>query len=190
MPCRAVDGYSGFNGLFGENKAGEMASLLGSMLRMRLPGKTWRMSGASSCPLIVCTANDCRMTDIFAAQGNAIAGEAIRQIAELYAVEKEARGKPPAERVALRQSKAKLVFGDLEAWLHAQLPKVSGKSPLAQAIHYRQVIAAQSPLGAMPWAGCRRPGRISKTAIWNWTITVPNAPSDPLPLVGHYASPS
>ena len=77
-----------------------------------------------------------KFVDVFASQGSAIAEEAIRRIAELYAVEKEARGKPPSERVALRQSKAKPVFDGLEEWLHAQLPRISGKSPLAQAIRY------------------------------------------------------
>ena len=43
---------------------------------------------------------------------------------------------PPAERVAIRQEKAKPIFDDLETWLHAQLPKISGKSPLAKAIRY------------------------------------------------------
>jgi len=50
--------------------------------------------------------------------------------------EKQARGKSPEERVALRLEHAKQPFDDLETWLHAQLPKISGKSPLAQAIRY------------------------------------------------------
>ena len=104
-----ADGYSGFNGLFGENKADEMAC----MTHVRR-----------------------KFVDVFASQGNAIAEEAIRRIAELYAVEKEARGKAPDERVALRQARAKPIFDDLEEWLHAQLPKISGKAPLAQAIRY------------------------------------------------------
>ena len=104
-----ADGYSGFNGLFGENKADEMAC----MTHVRR-----------------------KFVDVFASQGNAIAEEAIRRIAELYGVEKEARGKAPDERVALRQARAKPIFDDLEAWLHAQLPKISGKAPLAQAIRY------------------------------------------------------
>jgi len=62
----------------------------------------------------------------------------------MTAVEKEARGKSPEERVALRQELAKPLFDDLEIWLHAQLPKISGKSPLAQAIRYA--------LGRMPKA--------------------------------------
>ncbi|MCP4082912.1 MAG: IS66 family transposase, partial [Planctomycetaceae bacterium] len=38
--------------------------------------------------------------------------------------------------VAIRQEKAKPIFDDLEQWLHAQLTKISGKSPLARAIRY------------------------------------------------------
>jgi transposase len=70
------------------------------------------------------------------AQGSAIADEAIRRIARLYAIEKEARGSPPDRRVEIRQAKAKPIFDDLEAWLHARLPSISGKSPLAAAIRY------------------------------------------------------
>ena len=112
-----ADGYSGFNGVFGEGKADEMAC----MAHVRR-----------------------KFVDVFASQGNAIAEEAIRRIAELYAVEKDARGKSPGARVAMRQSRSKPIFDDLEAWLHAQLPKISGKSPLAQAIRYA--------LGRMPKA--------------------------------------
>ncbi len=46
--------------------------------------------------------------------------------------------------MASLQARSKLIFDDLEAWLHAQLPKISGKSPLAQAIRYA--------LGRMPKA--------------------------------------
>ena len=46
--------------------------------------------------------------------------------------------------MALRQAKAKLVFGDLEAWLTLPLPKISGKLNLAAAIRYA--------LGRMPKA--------------------------------------
>ncbi len=81
-------------------------------------------------------ARQSKLVDIFAAQGSSIAEEALRRIAELHAVEKEARGKPSEERVAIRQEKAKPIFDELETWLHAQLPNISGKSPLAQAIRY------------------------------------------------------
>ena len=77
-----------------------------------------------------------KFVDIHRAQGSAIADEAVLRIAQLYAVEKEARGSPPDLRVEIRQAKAKPVFDDLEAWLHLQLPSISGKSPLAAAIRY------------------------------------------------------
>ena len=109
-----VDGYSGFNGLFGEQKAHEVA----------------------------CMAHFQRKyVDIFVSQGNAIAQEAIAQeaiarIALLYAVEDKARALAPADRVALRQAEAKPVFDDLIRWLQDQLPKLSGKSTLSGAIRY------------------------------------------------------
>jgi len=74
--------------------------------------------------------------DVHKAQGSAIAEEAERRIARLYAVEKEARGQPPDKRRHIRQEQAKPILDGLEAWLHAQLPKISGKTPLAGAIRY------------------------------------------------------
>ena len=110
-------GFTGFNGLFGADRASEQAC----MVHVRR-----------------------KFVDIYESEGSAIAEEAIKRIAELYAVEKEARYKPAEERVALRQDKAKQVFDDLEAWLSLQLPKISGKSTLAAAIRYA--------LGRMPKA--------------------------------------
>ncbi len=98
-----------FNGVFGEDKASEVACMAHARRKF---------------------------VDVQQSQGSAIAEEAILRIAKLYGVEKEARGRSPAERVAIRQKKAKPIFDDLEAWLHAQLTKISGKSPLARAIRY------------------------------------------------------
>jgi len=104
-----ADGYAGFNGLFGKDKASEVAC----MAHIRR-----------------------KFVDVQQSQGSAIAEEAIKRIAALYAIEKEARGCFPAERVVIRQKKAKPIFDNLETWLYAQLPKISGKSPLAKAIRY------------------------------------------------------
>jgi transposase len=104
-----ADGYSGFNGLFAGGKVDEMAC----MAHVRR-----------------------KFVDIHQSQGGAIAEEAIKRIAALYAVEQRARGKSSDERAALRQEFAQPLFDDLESWLKAQLPKVSGKSPLAGAIRY------------------------------------------------------
>lgn len=104
-----ADDYAGFKDLYGDKRASEMAC----MAHVRR-----------------------KFVDIQQSQGSAIAEEALLRIAELYGVEKNANGKTPEERVALRQTHARQVFGDLEQWLHAQLPKISGKSPLAKAIRY------------------------------------------------------
>ena len=77
-----------------------------------------------------------KFVDVHRSQGSPIAEEAIRRIARLYAVEKEARGSPPERRAALRQAQAAPVFDDLEAWLTQQLTRISAKSPLAAAIRY------------------------------------------------------
>ncbi len=77
-----------------------------------------------------------KFADVHKTQGSAIAEEAIKRIAQLYGVEKTARGSPPDARRAIRQAKARPVFDGLEIWLHAQLPKISGKTPLAGAIRY------------------------------------------------------
>ena len=104
-----ADGFAGFNGLFGEGKADEQACMV------HVRRKFFDEAERTDAP---------------------IAKHAVKQIARLYAVEDKARGKSPEERVALRQEKAKPVFDDLEAWLHAQLPKLSGKSKLAEIIRY------------------------------------------------------
>ena len=110
-----ADGYAGFNGLFGKDKADEQAC----MVHVRR-----------------------KFVEVYEREGSAIAKEVIERVAALYGVEKVARGQSPEERVTLRQAKAKPVFDDLEDWLQLQLPRISGKTPLAQAIRYA--------LGRMP----------------------------------------
>ena len=80
-----------------------------------------------------------KFVDVHRSQGSAIAEEAIARIARLYAVETAARGMLPEERVRLRQAEARPVLDDLEVWLAAQLPSLSGKSPLAGAIRHALV---------------------------------------------------
>ena len=112
-----ADGFTGFNGLFGADRASEQAC----MVHVRR-----------------------KFVDIYESEGSAIAEEAIKRIAALYAVEKAVRYKPVEERVALRQEKAKPVFDNLEDWLQLQLPRISGKPALAEAIRHA--------LGRMPKA--------------------------------------
>jgi len=104
-----ADGYAGFNGLYRSGGVREVAC----MAHIRR-----------------------KFVDVFQSEGSVIAEQAIKRIAGLYAVEKDGRGRPPEERVRLRQERAKPIVDELETWLHAQLPKISGKSELAKAIRY------------------------------------------------------
>jgi len=104
-----ADGFAGFNGLFGNDKACEQACIV----HVRR-----------------------KFVDEFERTGSDIAKGAIERIAQLYAVEKMAKGKPAEARAALRTEHAKPIFDELETWLAAQLPKISGKTKLAEAIRY------------------------------------------------------
>jgi transposase len=65
-----------------------------------------------------------------------IATEALRRIAELYAVEAEVRGKPPDVRRDVRQARSKPLVEALFAWLEAQLARLPGGAPTAEKIRY------------------------------------------------------
>jgi len=65
-----------------------------------------------------------------------IASEALKRIAELYAVETECRGRSADERRALRQEKSRPILEALEPWLKAKLGLISQKTKLADAIRY------------------------------------------------------
>jgi transposase len=104
-----ADGYSGFNEIYRSGGVQEIAC----MAHIRR-----------------------KFVDVFQSEGSVIAGEAVTRIAGLYAVEKDGRGRPPDERAKLRQDRAKPILDDLETWLQAQLPRISGKSELAKAIRY------------------------------------------------------
>jgi hypothetical protein len=65
-----------------------------------------------------------------------IATEALRRIAELYAIEAEVRGQSPAHRLAARHNRSKPVVEAMRLWFEGQLPLVPGRSTLAEAIRY------------------------------------------------------
>ncbi|GGF51057.1 transposase [Aliidongia dinghuensis] len=73
--------------------------------------------------------------DVWEATKSAVAKEALDRIAAVYAIEAEARGKPAAERVAVRSKAAPLIDGFFE-WGTATLSKLSAKSALAEAFRY------------------------------------------------------
>jgi transposase len=104
-----ADGYAGFEELYRSGRACEVAC----MAHVRR-----------------------KFVDVQQSQGSAIAEDAIRRIAQLYAVEAEVRGQPPDDRMRIRQAKAQPVLDDLAVWLVEQQTRISGKTPLAAAIRY------------------------------------------------------
>jgi transposase len=70
------------------------------------------------------------------AHASPLAAEALKRIAELYAIEGEIRGRPPDERLAQRSSRARPLLDSFHQWLETTLTAVSRKSEIAAAIRY------------------------------------------------------
>ena len=69
--------------------------------------------------------------------GNApIAEEALLRIQRLYRIEKDIRGRPPDERRAVRQTRARPILDALHPWLQDQLERVPSGSKIARALRY------------------------------------------------------
>ena len=60
----------------------------------------------------------------------------MRRIDELFAIEREIKGRPAAERLAVRRQHSKPLTDALEEWLRGERKKLSSKSPVAKAIDY------------------------------------------------------
>jgi transposase len=74
--------------------------------------------------------------DLYQAHRSPVAKEALERIAQLYGIEKDIRGRSPAERREVRRARAKPLLESLHAWLKATMAKLSRKSDVAAAIHY------------------------------------------------------
>src|ERR1700723_4047658 len=61
--------------------------------------------------------------DLHVAHKSSVAQEGLERIAALYAIEREIRGRPPDERRAIRQTRARPVLESFRAWLEGCLTK-------------------------------------------------------------------
>ncbi len=77
-----------------------------------------------------------KFVDLHKAHASPTAAEAIRRIGQLYELEREIRGRSPAERMRERQQLAEPMLADLKRWLTASLRSLSRKSESAKAITY------------------------------------------------------
>ena len=116
-----VDGYAGFEPL--ADKGDVVLAACWSHTRR----KFYEVAQATNAPIA---------HEVAQATNAPIAAEALRRIGELYAVEADAHGQSPAQRLAARRSCSKPIVEALRVWLEAQLPLLSGRSTLAEAIRY------------------------------------------------------
>jgi transposase len=91
----------------------------------------------SGIDLAACWAHGRRkFYDVHQATGSPIAGEALRRIAELYAIEAAIRGQTATERQNTRQLRSLPLVTALNAWFVQQLVHLPPRSSLADAIRY------------------------------------------------------
>jgi hypothetical protein len=70
------------------------------------------------------------------ARPSPLTGEALQRIGALYAIEEAIRGKPPQERLRVRQEQARPLLDALEGWLRETVITLSRKSDTTAAILY------------------------------------------------------
>jgi len=95
-----------------------------------------RLAAGNRVVLAACWSHARRRFYDLAENGSPIAAEALRRIARLYAIEERIRGRTANERRQLRQTEAAAQVAELKAWLERELPRLPGRSKLAEAIRY------------------------------------------------------
>lgn len=99
-----------------------------------------RLAATGQVVLAACWAHARRkFYELHVATGSPIAAEALRRIAELYAVEQQGRGQPAEQRRHLRDSRSRPLVEAMKAWLEHELGRVPARGKLAKAIRYALV---------------------------------------------------
>ena len=110
--CQA-DAYSGFNGLFAGGR--EPGQIIEAACWAHSRRKFFELARLRKMPIAI---------------------EAVTRIDELFAIEREIGGKPPALRLAVRRERSKPLIESFESWLRGERRKLSSKGALAKAIDY------------------------------------------------------
>lgn len=112
--------------------------------------------------------------DVHAASGSPVAEDALRRIAQLYAVEQQATGMTPAQRLAMREQHAIPALAAMHAWLLTTQRSVAAGSGTAKAIEHalkrwpalqRYASSGNLPIDNNPVENAIRPIAIGKK---NW----------------------
>lgn len=104
-----ADAYSGFNELYASGKIREAAC--------------WDHARR-------------KLYDVHASTPSEATRYVLERIGELYGIEADIRGQPPAERLQVRQDKSKPLLAIIRTWMTDKLTTLSAKSELAKAIRY------------------------------------------------------
>lgn len=120
----------------GERPAAHLATFTGALQVDGYPGFD-RLREGGRIRLAGCWAHGRRkFYDVHEATASPIAAEALRRIAELYAIEASIRGQTAPERRTARQAQSLPLVTTFRAWLEHQLVQLPPKSALADAIRY------------------------------------------------------
>ena len=96
-----------------------------------------RLTARGDIVLAACWAHTRRkFYDVHQQTGSPVAEEALRRIADLYAIEAKARGRSPDDRLAWRRSLSAPHLAVFKPWLEAQLAQLARSSTLADAVRY------------------------------------------------------
>jgi len=99
-----------------------------------------RLSAEGKIQLAACWAHARRkFYEVHEATGSPVAAEALRRIAELYAVEAAIRGQKSGVRHRTRQGRSLPLLETMKVWLELQINRVPPRSGLAEAIRYALV---------------------------------------------------
>ena len=148
-----VDGYAAYNRLAKGAGANESVTLAACFAHVRR-----------------------RFYELHVNESSRLATQTITTMAALWRVEEDIRGKDPATRVKARQEKSAVVVAGLFDVWETELPRLSGKSKLAEAIRYAISRRAALERFLNCWA-CRNryPQYPVERAIRPQTITRKNA---------------
>jgi transposase len=96
-----------------------------------------RLTAPGDIVLAACWAHARRkFYDLHEATGSPIAAEALRRIAELYAIERSIQGGTADARRHVRNTSARPLIEMMKPWLEMELGRVPPAGPLAEAIRY------------------------------------------------------
>ncbi|MDE0096746.1 MAG: IS66 family transposase [Gammaproteobacteria bacterium] len=77
-----------------------------------------------------------KLCEIHDSHRSPVAAEGLRRIAQMYAIEKEIRGKPAEFRLEVRQARTEPLVEDFGIWLRRERGRVSPKSRLGEKLAY------------------------------------------------------